>query len=182
MEAFLNTYDGIVVTLVVIAQVLIVLVTVLLVIRRRIPKKLDAFLARYSFPTAAVVSLLAMVGSLGYSDVFLFQPCRLCWYQRILMYPQVLLLGLGSIRKEFNIRVYGMIMSAVGALIALYHYLMQFSVVPEGACSTVGYSVSCANYFTAHLGYITIPMMALTAFVFMFVLLAYSYVASHDTK
>ncbi len=173
MELFLKIYDTVVVALVVMGQVGIVALLLALIFRSRLPEKVHTFIIRYAFPFSAMVATVAMLGSLGYSDIFLYQPCKLCWYQRIFMYPQVLLLWLAHIRKEYVIRMYSLIMVGVGALIALYHYLMQFSVVPSTNCTTVGYSASCSEYFTAHLGYITIPMMALTAFLLILVTLVY---------
>lgn len=88
------------------------------------------------------------------------------------MYPQVLLFGAALWKSEERIADYIMVMSVVGAFIAGYHYLLQIGVLPELPCSAVGFSVSCAQIFTMGLGYITIPLMAFTAFVIITLLMA----------
>ncbi len=121
---------------------------------------------------AFLVALAAMSGSLFYSEIAGFDPCKLCWYQRILMYPQVLLLGLALWKREGKqIAPYSIFLSSVGALIAGYHYLLQLDLVPSLPCSAVGYSVSCSQRFVLQFGYITIPMMSLTVFLLIIFLM-----------
>lgn len=134
-------------------------------------EKMLAFFSKNGMFFAFIVALIAMFGSLTYSDILMYEPCKLCWFQRILMYPIVVLLGLGLLRKDSAIAFYGLILAILGAPIAVYHYLVQLGLIKAG-CSTVGYSVSCAKYFTMSFGYITIPMMALTAFGLIIVFLS----------
>lgn len=128
-------------------------------------------LAPHAFWLAFAVSLTAMLGSLFFSEIAKFQPCILCWYQRICMYPQTLLLGIALIRKETVLKPYLLALNAVGATIALYHYILQ--VWPKSLimpCSVEG-GVSCMKGYTFYFGYISIPMMAFTAFMLIIVLL-----------
>lgn len=111
------------------------------------------------------VALISTLGSLFYSEIARFEPCKLCWYQRILMYPQTLLFGLALWKKRHDVVDYAIALSGVGALISTYHYLLQLGVVKAGDCAAIGYSVSCAKRFVLEFGYITIPMMALTGFL-----------------
>lgn len=141
-------------------QIIIVAIIILL-----LTKKLPAFLSKKALFFAFIVALAATAGSLTYSDIIGFEPCKLCWFQRILMYPQALILGMALIKKDKNIVSYSLALSAAGAFIAAYHYLLQVGVAPSVVCSTVGYSVSCAKKFVMQFGYITIPMMSLTAFL-----------------
>ena len=110
-----------------------------------------------------IVALIATLGSLYYSDILGYEPCKLCWYQRIFMYPQVILLGVASLKKHKSIAIYSLLFSIIGAIIAAYHYLGQIGSFSL-PCSAVGYSSSCAETFILNYGYITIPMMALSAF------------------
>jgi len=121
---------------------------------------------------AFIVALIATGGSLWYSEVVGFAPCELCWWQRIFMYPQVLLLGIAAAKRDVKIRVYAGIMAIMGGLIAIRHYLMQIGAVEVTGCSTVGYSVNCAENFGMTFGYVTIPLMSLTAFVLIITLLS----------
>ena len=106
-----------------------------------------------------------MTGSLIYSDVIGYEPCKLCWFQRIFMYPQVFLLALALWKKDKNIIDYTALLSIFGAIIAGYHYLLQLGIAPDLSCGAVGYSVSCAQRFVMNFGYITLPLMAFTAFL-----------------
>lgn len=73
------------------------------------------------------VSFIATLGSLYLSEIMKYEPCTLCWYQRILMYPLVLLLGTAIIRKDYRIGIYSLTLAIIGACIAAYHYSLQKS-------------------------------------------------------
>src|SRR3989344_2884741 len=123
-------------------------------------------LRRFGLLAAFIVAVIATGGSLFYSEVAGYLPCELCWFQRIFMYPQVIILGMALWKQQKNVILFSLPLTIIGGLIALYHYLLQTSSLPLPApCSVTGYSVSCATDFVMELGYITIPMMSLTAFV-----------------
>jgi disulfide bond formation protein DsbB len=140
------------------------------VLKKRNPK-IVSLLKKYAIFLAFLVAASATLGSLVYSEVIGFEPCLLCWYQRVFMYPLGLMLWLAMYKKEKVIVDYVLSLSVVGAVIAAYHYLIQIGAAPEVACSAVGYSVSCAENFVMQLGYITIPMMSLTAFLAIAILM-----------
>lgn len=119
--------------------------------------------------SALIVSILATGGSLFYSEIAGYDPCKLCWLQRIFMYPQVILLAIAYKKSDIGFSTYSLSLSIPGLIIAIYHYVIQFSQSPLVPCSAVGYSVSCSDHFTLSYGYITIPMMAATAFVLMII-------------
>ncbi|MDZ5610621.1 disulfide oxidoreductase, partial [Bacillus pseudomycoides] len=79
----------------------------------------------YILFSAWCVSLIATLGSLYLSEIMKYEPCTLCWYQRILMYPLVLLLGTAIIRKDYRIGIYSLVLAIIGACIAAYHYSLQ---------------------------------------------------------
>jgi len=124
-----------------------------------------------------IVSLTATLGSLFFSEIAHFEPCKLCWFQRIFMYPLPILFLMALVRKETVIRIYALVLAIVGALIAAWHYFLQvgqmynIDVEKLTNCSSVGYSPSCASYFFLKFGYITIPMMSLSAFVLIILIL-----------
>lgn len=74
---------------------------------------------------AWLVSLVATFGSLYFSEIRQFVPCELCWYQRIVMYPFCVVLGIAAYRGDFNIKRYVLPLSIIGGIISLYHYLVQ---------------------------------------------------------
>lgn len=148
--------------LTIIAQIGIIFLIIFLITKRPLFLR---FAADKAIVLAFAVAFVAMAGSLIYSEIIGYEPCKLCWFQRIFMYPQVFILGLALIKKDRVAADYSIMLSVVGAIIAGYHYLLQRGAVPATSCSAVGYSVSCAQKFVMQYGYITIPMMALTAFV-----------------
>ncbi|MBI2038639.1 MAG: disulfide bond formation protein B [Candidatus Nealsonbacteria bacterium] len=149
------------------AQILIVGLFAIILFKK---SKLLDFIQKYAILFSFIVALIAVSGSLFYSEVAGFTPCKLCWFQRIFMYPQVILLGLALLKKDRNIADYILALSIPGAIIAFYHYLLQLGIVPELSCQVVGYSVSCAQRFVMNFGYITIPMMAISAFILIILL------------
>jgi disulfide bond formation protein DsbB len=126
--------------------------------------KLMDFIRKHGVKLAFVVTAIAVLGSLSYSDILGYEPCKLCWYQRIFMYPQLIILGIALYAKDRRAPFYATVLSLIGIPIAMIHYFVQRGMLDVG-CSTVGYSVSCAKVFTMNLGYITIPLMAFTAFL-----------------
>lgn len=108
-------------------------------------------------------ALVATLGSLYFSEVMLLTPCMLCWYQRIAMYPLVVVLGVGLLLRERRIRLYVLPLSLTGFAISLFHNLLYFGIIPESVqpCRS---GVSCTARQIEWLGFITIPLMALVAF------------------
>ena len=152
--------------LAIIAQISVVVIAGALFIRTGISKKILEFFGKNALLFSFLVALVATLGSLFYSEIARYEPCKLCWFQRILMYPQVLLLGAAFVKRDKHIGSYAMLLSGAGAVIAAYHYLLQRGVVQELVpCSAVGYSVTCAQKFVMQFGYITIPLMALSGFL-----------------
>jgi disulfide bond formation protein DsbB len=115
------------------------------------------------------ISLIATLGSLYFSEVMKFIPCELCWFQRIFMYPQVIILGMAAIRKEYNIARYSLVLSIIGGLISTYHYLIQKVPFFQENSISCGI-VPCTGQYINWLGFITIPFLALIAFILIAVL------------
>lgn len=120
---------------------------------------------------AFIVSLSSTLGSLYFSEVASFEPCKLCWLQRVFMYPLPIILGVALFKKTRDVFYYALPLSVIGGLLALYHYILQMSANPLAPCSTIGFSVSCSERFFTYYGYITIPFMSLTGFVVISLLL-----------
>lgn len=114
---------------------------------------------------AFIVSLTATLGSLYFSEIAHFEPCKLCWLQRIFMYPLPIILGTAIYKNLKEVENFVLPLSLIGGVIAIYHYYFQISGNPLIPCSTVGFSVSCSERFFTEFGYITIPFMSLTAFI-----------------
>jgi disulfide bond formation protein DsbB len=112
---------------------------------------------------AWIQAVVAMAGSLYFSDVMLMPPCVLCWYQRICMYPLVAVLGVGFLLRERRIHFYVLPLSLIGLGIALYHKLLYYGIIAESIvpCTT---GISCTARNIEWFGFITIPLLSLTAF------------------
>lgn len=125
---------------------------------------------QYDLFMAWVVASVAMLGSLYFSEILGFIPCELCWYQRILMYPLVLLLGIANFRRDRTVIYYALPFSVIGSILSLFHYLLQktswFTDVTP--CSD---GIPCSGEYINWLGFITIPLLAFIAFCLITVLL-----------
>ena len=118
---------------------------------------------RYGLYLGWLLALIATLGSLYFSEVRHFVPCTLCWYQRILMYPLVILLGIASYRQDRTIVPYILPLTLLGIGVALFHYLDQKipGFGPPGLCSS---GVPCSAQYIDWLGFISIPLLSLVAF------------------
>lgn len=106
---------------------------------------------------------IAMAGSLFFSEVMKLPPCVLCWYQRIAMYPIVILITIGILRNDRKTYISVLALAIPGLLISIYHNLLYWKILPESvAPCTLG--ISCTTKFFEWFGFITIPFMALVAF------------------
>jgi mannose/fructose/N-acetylgalactosamine-specific phosphotransferase system component IIC len=117
----------------------------------------------YGLRLAWLVSIVATLGSLFYSQVAHYIPCELCWYQRIAMYPLVVVLGIAVVRRDEAVRRYVIPVAAIGAIISTYHYVIQqFPDLAVTSCSATG--VPCTGHWVWKFGFVSIPLMALACF------------------
>lgn len=121
---------------------------------------------------AWVFALASMLGSLFFSQIANFVPCELCWYQRICMYPLVVILFVAARRKDVRAGVqYAFVLPIIGVLIAAYHIYVELNPSAEPSACKVG-GTSCATEWINKFGYITIPVLSITSFVAILILLA----------
>ncbi len=109
--------------------------------------------------------------TLLYSDVFGFVPCGLCWFERIFLYPVVIISGIALWKKKRDVADYILGLSIPGAVIALYHHYVQMGGSEFIACPVSG--VSCAKRIIFEFDYVTFPLMAFTLFVCIVVVALY---------
>ena len=121
------------------------------------------FWAQYGSYLAFAVALVATIGSLYYSEVKGFVPCELCWYQRILMYPLTAITLVGILHGNRRLPDYVLPFSVVGLAVSTYHLLLQHGIITHtGACAS---GIPCNGRYVNYFGFVTIPLMALTAFL-----------------
>jgi disulfide bond formation protein DsbB len=113
---------------------------------------------------AWTIALVSMVGSLFFSEVMNLPPCVLCWYQRIAMYPLVLIIGIGIISRDGRMKSYALPLCLIGLTVSTYHNLLYYGLIPDSIIPCQE-GVSCTSRQIEWLGFITIPLMALSAFI-----------------
>lgn len=119
------------------------------------------------------LALAGTVGSLFFSEVMLYPPCVLCWYQRVALYPLVVIIAVGIFAKDSAVFRYAMPLCLIGLVIAVYHNLLYFGIIPESITPCTE-GVPCNAKQVELLGFITIPLMAAGGFAAIAVCLGLS--------
>ncbi|MBH0160724.1 disulfide oxidoreductase [Fictibacillus sp. 26RED30] len=112
---------------------------------------------------AWLASIVSMVGSLFFSEVMKFVPCNFCWYQRILMYPLVILLGVAFYQQDHKVTRYVLPLSILGIIVSGYHYALQ-KIPALKAFEVCTSGVPCSGQYINWLGFITIPLLSFVGF------------------
>lgn len=120
---------------------------------------------------AFLIALGATLGALFIGEVMGQAPCVLCWYQRIAMFPLVMVLGIGVYRQDINSAIYAFPLAVAGWLAAGYHWLLYSGFVPKDL-QPCGKGPSCAEVDLRLAAFLTIPLMSLLAFSLIILLLA----------
>lgn len=111
---------------------------------------------------AWLIAAVAMAGSLYFSENANFPPCKLCWFQRIAMYPLALILLIAAFRRDSGIRIYAVPLAAIGALISTYHYVIEWHPsLSSGSCDL---QAPCTVPWFRQFGFVSLPLMALCGF------------------
>ena len=119
---------------------------------------------------ALIVSFVATLGSLFFSEVMHFIPCSLCWYQRIFMYSLVFLFLVNLLFPDDKIFKYSFSLVIIGWMISIYHNLLMFGIIPENLSPCVQ-GVPCSTAYINWLGFITIPLLSFFAYTTILILL-----------
>ncbi|OME75955.1 disulfide bond formation protein B [Paenibacillus sp. FSL A5-0031] len=125
---------------------------------------------QYTLYMAWMVAVVATLGSLYFSEIRGFIPCELCWYQRILMYPLSLILGIAAFYDEYKIKKYVLPLSIMGIFVSTFHYMEQ-KIPGFAAIKPCTQGVPCNVQYINWFGFVTIPFLALTGFVLITVIL-----------
>lgn len=115
------------------------------------------------------VATLATIGSLFFSEVAKFTPCTLCWYQRIAMYPLVVILGMAMVRRQRRAPTGTIALAMIGAAIAAYHVILEW--IPSLDTGSCAVSAPCTFVWFRAFGVFSLPTLALTAFLLILTLL-----------
>lgn len=128
-------------------------------------------------------AVIATLGSLFFSEVMKFPPCVLCWYQRICMYPLVFILAAGILAKDKRLPIYTLPLSITGLVIAIYHNLLYYKLIPE-SIKPCQLGISCTTKYIEWFGFVTIPFLSLVAFTVITasIIIYYFYHKSYDNR
>jgi len=170
MDTFTPQIVGLLALLTIAGQLLSIMLLVVVLLRRKsaaVPA--CRWVAAHGLLFMLIIAATATAGSLYFSEIALWTPCKLCWFQRIFMYPQVPLLLVALWKHDRGIATYILLLSVIGMVFSSVHYTEQVMAAlqppsdPLEPCDLTG--VSCASAPSFYFGYITIPMMAFTAFL-----------------
>jgi disulfide bond formation protein DsbB len=142
----------------------IALVTLVLLVARRVPAWLGDEVA---LPTATAIAAVATAGSLWMSEVAGYVPCVLCWYQRIAMYPLVVVVGVAAWRRDAQVWRTAVPISVIGAGVSVWHLVIERNPSLSGPCDP---AAPCAVRWVEEFGVLTLPAMALVGFAAVIVL------------
>jgi len=131
-----------------------------------VPKTISTTIVLLCF----LVATIATLGSLFFSEIMEFVPCSMCWYQRIFMYPLVLLFLVNLLYPDDKLFKYTMPLVTTGLFFSIYHNLLMFDIIPESIVPCVS-GVPCSTEYINWLGFITIPFLSLVAYCVLFILL-----------
>ena len=110
------------------------------------------------------LSAASTLGSLFFSEILKLPPCVLCWYQRIFMYPIVVIAAVCIWKKDKNLPFFVLPLSLAGTVISFYQNLLYYKIIPESlAPCTLG--ISCTAKQLEVFGFLTIPLLSLLAFL-----------------
>jgi disulfide bond formation protein DsbB len=155
---------------VIISQIIIVLTIIYFLFFQKKYPIVRQFLGKNGIRFSSLIALFATLGSLFYSNVAGFVPCNLCWFQRIFMYPEPIILGIALIKKDVKIIDYALTLAMIGWFISVYHNYIYYVGLSSTVCKI---GESCITPYVTEFGYISIPIMALTAFSLIIIFLLY---------
>jgi len=130
------------------------------------------FIDRHFLVLSFFIALFSSVFPLVYSEIIGFLPCALCWWQRVFMVPMLFIFAVALWDKDRRVIRYALPLASIGFLVSLYqNFFYYFGANSDLPCDATG--VSCYQRLVSEFGgYISIPMMALTAFFALLTLLA----------
>jgi disulfide bond formation protein DsbB len=126
-----------------------------------------------------LVALVTMAGSLYYSLVAHFEPCELCWYQRICVYPLSIMLLVAAARRDRGIWRYALAPAVIGVVIAAYHTQLQAFPKQRSFCQATN---PCTNRYVWKFGFVSLPLMDLVALCFIITMVVVAATAPTPTE
>lgn len=164
----MNTITNLIPYAVLVAQALLVLAFLSVIFRDSGLGYCFQKIARHAAFWGFLVALVAILGSLFYSNVVGYEACSLCWWQRVLIYPQALIFLIALIKKDDSPFLYAVPLATIAGIIALYQVYINLGGASLLPCTVAG--SACAKVYVKAFGFITIPVMSLTISLYIIVL------------
>lgn len=120
--------------------------------------------------TAFVLALVATLGSLYFSEIAGYPPCKLCWIQRLAIFPSLIVLAVGLLRKDSLLHTYILPLTIPGLVVSIYHNLLYYNVFAESK-ATCEAGISCTTKYIEWFGFVTIPLLALVTLIGLTILM-----------
>ncbi|MDE2399964.1 MAG: disulfide bond formation protein B [Patescibacteria group bacterium] len=138
------------------------------------------YVSKHFLVLSFLISFFASLFPLVYSEIIHFLPCVLCWWQRVFMFPSFFLFGIAFWTQDRKIVKYVAPLLSIGFLVSAYqNFFYYFGETTNTPCDASG--VSCYQHLVSEFGgYISIPMLALTAFFALLTLLAVAHFYKKD--
>ena len=131
---------------------------------------MKTWIKKYALYLAWVVSLIGLICSLLFGEMLHYEPCRLCWYQRICLFPLVLLLGIGVYKDDARIASYTLPLAGLGSLVALYQVLGIF-IPGLHSHALCGPLADCLRPVWELWGFLSFPLISFVGFTLLFIFL-----------
>lgn len=120
------------------------------------------FIQKNAMYIVLVQAIVATLGSLYFSDIKGYEPCVLCWWQRIFMYSLIPVIIIATLRRENRIYQYTLPMAILGIIVSIYHNLLYTDVIVNEEFCAGG--ISCTSKYIEYFGFVTIPFLAFLGF------------------
>ncbi|MBP6911820.1 MAG: disulfide bond formation protein B [Candidatus Pacebacteria bacterium] len=151
-----------------------VLLAISLVFKNNVLNTVRIFASKHVLILGLVVSTTAVLGSLFYSEIIGYEPCALCWWARIFIYPTALLFAMALRKKDRSVLQYTLIFSILGFFFSLYHNYLSWGGSDLGVCDNLEL---CNRLYVNEFGFVTIPLMGFGVLVLLILL---SYIGKKD--
>lgn len=163
-------FQRVLATGVLLLQITIVFGVIILISKK--DSKTRQHLQTYAMHYGLAIAVASLLGSLTLSEVYLLDPCKWCWIQRIFHYPQIIIFSIGILKKDANAWLYSIWLAGIGFTASMYQIMVQFSpaVAQTAICSTNPSVTSCSKILSMEYGFITIPVMSATLYLAIIVL------------
>lgn len=179
-KVMINNFLNLIPSLVLASHVVWIIIVLAIVFRNSWGRAIIAFIGRRALWLAFLTSIVAVVGSLFYSEIIGFEPCVLCWWQRIFLYPLVVIFGMAIWRKNSCAFLYAIPLAILAGIVSLYQSYVSLGGASLLPCTALG--GACDKIYVMAFNYITIPMMGLTiaSYILLFAWINKIFTADED--